>query len=87
MDVPFYDHPVLNSPYSCPTRHVDEWRALPNPKGWKVTPETAHLLQHWRTHRFSAIRHFFCQIEAAETLIWLSEVAPQGGKIEIKVAA
>jgi type III restriction enzyme len=21
MDVPFYDHPILNSPYSCPTCH------------------------------------------------------------------
>ncbi|MDR2133539.1 MAG: DEAD/DEAH box helicase family protein, partial [Treponema sp.] len=63
-------------------RHVDEWRARPNPRDWKVTPETARLLQHWRTHTFTGIRPFFCQIEAAETLIWLTEAAPRGGKQE-----
>ncbi|WON74646.1 BPTD_3080 family restriction endonuclease [Nitrosospira sp. Is2] len=142
---PFFDHPILNSPYSSPTRHweldehgqptqkiietrrraefitpipkpkkrkraatqeafvfdegeglstkaqqydptsiirevrgqVDSWRSLPNPHQWQVTPETARLLQHWRHHSFSAIRPFFCQVEAAETAIWLTEVAPQ----------
>ncbi len=59
---------------------VDQWRALPNPQDWKVTPETARLLQHWRTHTFQSIRPFFCQIEAVETAIWLTEVAPQLGK-------
>ena len=145
MSNPFFDHPILNSPYECPTKHweldadgqptqqvkpsrrraefitpipkpkkrrgaaqqseivfdegeglstkaqqydptsiinqvrdsVDTWRALPNPSQWQVTPETARLLQHWRHHRFSSIRPFFCQIEAAETAIWLTEVAPQ----------
>ena len=59
---------------------VDAWRELPNPKDWKVTPETARLLQHWRHHKFSGIRPFFCQVEAAEVAIWLTEVAPQSGK-------
>jgi type III restriction enzyme len=59
---------------------VDKWRALPNPNDWRVTPETARLLQHWRHHNFSSIRPFFCQIEAVETAIWLTEVAPQAGK-------
>jgi hypothetical protein len=59
-------------------RHVDAWRALPDPKDWNVTPETARLLRHWRTHQFSGIHPFFCQIEAVETLIWLTEVAPRG---------
>ncbi len=59
---------------------VDAWRALPNPHDWKVTPETARLLQHWRHHKFSGIRPFFCQVEAAEVAIWLTEVAPQSGK-------
>lgn len=27
---------------------VDTWRVLKNPADWKVTPETARLLQHWR---------------------------------------
>lgn len=57
--------------------HVDSWRALPNPAQWQVTPETARLLQHWRHHGFSGVRPFFCQVEAAETAIWLTEVAPQ----------
>jgi len=57
--------------------HVDAWRALRNPSDWLVTPETARLLQHWRHHKFSGLRPFFCQVEAAETAIWLTEVAPQ----------
>jgi type III restriction enzyme len=144
MSNPFFDHPILNSPYAAPTRHweldaqgqptqkviesrrraefitpipkpkkqrgrarqaeigfdeakdlstaeqkydttsninevrrlVDEWRALPNPAAWRVTPETARLLQHWRSHPFTDIRPFFCQVEAVETAIWLTEVAP-----------
>ncbi len=59
---------------------VDQWRLIKDPKDWQVTPETARLLQHWRHHRFSGIRPFFCQIEAVETLIWLTEVAPKSGK-------
>ena len=40
---------------------VNVWRQLPNPEDWKVTPETARLLQHWRQHEFQGIRPFFCQ--------------------------
>lgn len=140
---PFFDHPILNSPYAPPTRHweldtagqptqaiierrrpaqfispipkpkkrkskgnqqdfvfdegkglsteaqqydvtavindvrghIESWRSLPNPNQWQVTPETARLLQHWRTHEFTSVRPFFCQIEAVETAIWLTEVA------------
>jgi len=148
MENPFFEHPILNSPYECPTRHweldadgqptqqttetrrvakyitpipkprkrkkpanqetlvfdegagvstaaqqydptpiindlryqVDRWRQLPNPNDWLVTPETVRLLQHWRHHKFAGIRPFFCQIEAVETAIWLTEVAPKMGK-------
>jgi type III restriction enzyme len=59
---------------------VDQWRSLPNPSQWRVTPETARLLQHWRHHPFGSIRPFFCQVEAVETAIWLTEVAPHIGK-------
>ncbi|MDP5578400.1 BPTD_3080 family restriction endonuclease [Pseudomonas aeruginosa] len=143
MSNPFFDHPILNSPYQRPTRHweldetgqptqkvvedrrkaqfitpipkpkkqkvtpkqggflfdegkglstgkqqydptsiinkvrghVDRWRALPANQ-WQVTPETARLLQHWRHYDFHGVRPFFCQIEAVETAIWLTEVAP-----------
>ena len=57
--------------------HVEGWRALPNPRDWRVTPETARLLQHWRRKKINGIRPFFCQVEAVETAIWLTEVAPQ----------
>ncbi|HRI15566.1 MAG TPA: DEAD/DEAH box helicase family protein [Verrucomicrobiota bacterium] len=143
MSNPFFDHPILNSPYECPQQHweldddgqptqqkiherrkakfitpipkpkkrkrsdsqdemvfdegkgistkeqqydptsiinevrgyVAAWRNLPNPNQWQVTPETQRLLQHWRHHNFSGIRPFFCQVEAVETTIWLTEVA------------
>jgi type III restriction enzyme len=60
-------------------RHVDQWRGIQDPGRWGVTPETARLLQHWRHHRFAGIRPFFCQVEAVETVIWLTEVAPGAG--------
>jgi type III restriction enzyme len=147
MSNPFFDQPILNSPYAYPQRHweldadgqptqrvidsrrraefitpipkakkqkganrqdsllfepelstqqqsyahtaiingvraeVDKWRAIKNPADWRVTPETARLLQHWREHPFASVRPFFCQIEAVETAIWLTEVAPQLGKM------
>ena len=149
MEDHFFQHPILNSPYECPTRHweldadgqptqqttetrrvakyitpvpkprkrkkgaaqeslvfdegagvstaaqqydptpiinelryqVDQWRKWPNPADWHVTPETERLLKHWRHHKFAGIRPFFCQIEAAETAIWLTEVAPKAGKV------
>ncbi len=144
MSHPFFDSPVLNNPYSCPTRHwqldggqpthrvldgrrpaefispipvakkqrakaaqqtmtFDEghgltdatqeytlqrvigklrdelgvWRAVPNPADWKVSPETQTLLQHWRGFDFPGVRPFFCQVEAVEAAIWLTEVAPK----------
>ena len=61
-------------------QRVDRWRELPDPNSWRVTPETARLLRHWRSHRFGDIRPFFCQVEAVETAIWLTEVAPSLGK-------
>ena len=142
MENPFFDRPILNSPYDAPKRHweldetgqptqeiienrrpaefitpipkpkkrkssakqseivfdegrglsaedqqydptsiinevrqaVDSWRNLPNQNQWQVTPETARLLHHWRQHEFSSIRPFFCQVEAVETAIWLTEL-------------
>ena len=51
---------------------VDQWRKLP-PGSQGVTPETGRLLQYWRGHAFSSVRPFFCQVEAVETVIWLTE--------------
>jgi type III restriction enzyme len=55
---------------------VESWRRLPESQ-WQVTPTTARLLRHWRTHDFANQKPFFCQIEAVETVIWLTEVAPR----------
>ena len=147
MSNPFFDQPILNSPYSCPTRHweldeagqptqkillhrrkatfitpipkpkkqktksaaqqqtmvfdeglglsdgkqqydptslinkiraeVEQWRSWPNPADWQVSPVTTRLLQYWRHHHFDDKRPFFCQVEAVETAIWLTEVAPK----------
>jgi type III restriction enzyme len=145
MANPFFEHPILNSPYACPQQHweLDEqgqptqrvlpnrrpvrfitpipqprkrkgavsqsgfvmddgsristaeqqyelaanidalrnhlarWRTWPRSSEWQVTPETARLLQHWRCHEFSNLRPFYCQLEAVEAAIWLTEVAPK----------
>jgi type III restriction enzyme len=69
-----YDHTAV---INAVRQEVDKWRSLPNPSDWRVTPETARLLQHWRHHDFAGIRPFFCQVEAVETAIWLTEVGAQ----------
>lgn len=55
---------------------VESWRQLPESQ-WQVSPTTARLLRHWRHHEFQNQRPFFCQVEAVETVIWLTEVAPK----------
>ena len=54
---------------------VESWRNLPESQ-WQVTPTTARLLRHWRSGEMP-LPPFFCQIEAVETVIWLTEVAPR----------
>ena len=63
--------PIINEIRS----KVAQWRKLPSSTDWGVTPATARLLKHWREYDFQGIRPFFCQIEAVETIIWLTEVA------------
>ena len=55
--------------------YVAAWRALPSDRDWGVTPATARLLHHWRRTEVEGLRPFFCQVEAVETMIWLTEVA------------
>ena len=73
-----YEHTAI---INAVRQQIDQWRKLPDPNQWQVTPETARLLRHWRHHRFTGIRPFFCQVEALETAIWLIEVAPQAGRV------
>lgn len=56
-------------------QHVASWRALHSDRDWGVTPATARLLHHWRRTEVEGLRPFFCQVEAVETIIWLTEVA------------
>ena len=56
-------------------QHLVSWRTIPNPSDWGVTPSTARLLEYWRIPPEEALRPFFCQVEAVETIIWLTEVA------------
>ena len=48
------------------------------PSGYPgVTGITKRLLEHWNDpEEFESRRFFFCQLEAAETLIWLAEAPP-----------
>ncbi len=68
--------PIINEIRS----HVASWRSLPNAADWGVTPITARLLNHWRHDEFNGVKPFFCQIEAVETVIWLTEVARNQGR-------
>lgn len=57
-------------------RHrVAEWRKDGYPG---VTPITRKLLEHWNQEDREP-RLFFCQLEAAETIIWLAEVSGKAG--------
>jgi len=44
-----YDHTAIINGVR---QQVDKWRSLPESRDWKVTPETARLLQHWRHHHY-----------------------------------
>jgi type III restriction enzyme len=66
-------------------------RIRPRVKAWReagypgVTGTTLRLLQHWRDPEgWDERRFFFCQLEAIETLIWLTE-APAGERQGIEV--
>jgi len=63
----------------------------PRVKAWReagypgVSAITKRLLDHWRDpEEFDARRFFFCQLEAAETLIWLTE-APASERVGIEI--
>ena len=60
---------------------VDEWRKNDYPS---VTGITRQLLQFWRDGTKREYRFFFCQLEAIETLIWLTE-ATNSEKQGIKI--
>jgi type III restriction enzyme len=61
---------------------VRAWRNAGHPG---VTGITKRLLEHWTNpEEFENRRFFFCQLEAIETLIWLTE-APAAEKVGIEI--
>jgi len=61
---------------------VTQWREADYPG---VTSITKRLLEHWRERESEDDKRlFFCQLEAAETLIWLTE-APESAKVGIDI--
>jgi len=63
----------------------------PRVKGWReagypgISNITKRLLDHWRDpEEFDTRRFFFCQLEAVETLIWLTE-APAAERVGIEI--
>jgi type III restriction enzyme len=61
---------------------VRAWRQAGYPG---VTGITGHLLEQWRNpEEFETRQFFFCQFEAVETLIWLTE-APPAERVGIEV--
>src|SRR5207253_3087581 len=61
---------------------VKAWREAGYPG---VSSITRRLLEHWRDpEEFQTRRFFFCQLEAVETLIWLTE-APAAERVGIEI--
>ncbi len=60
---------------------VDAWREAGYPG---VTGITRRLLEHWNDPNQRYLRFFFCQMEAIETLIWLTE-APEADKTGVEI--
>ena len=65
----FFEIPLVNQI----RQRVKAWREAEYPG---VTAITKRLLEYWTdSEEFENRRFFFCQLEAAETLIWLTEAA------------
>ena len=63
-------------------QRVRAWREAGYPG---VTSITKRLLEHWTDiEEFESRRFFFCQLEATETIIWLTE-GPDAGKVGINI--
>ena len=57
-------------------QELDKWRF----NHWAgVSATTQSLLEHW-TNSERSTHLYYCQVEAAETAIWLAEVAPRDGR-------
>ena len=65
-------------------------RIRPRVKAWReagypgVTGVTKKLLEHWNDREARQYQFFFCQMDAIETLIWLTE-APEADRVGIDI--
>jgi hypothetical protein len=66
-------------------------RIRPRVKAWRdagwpgVSSITKRLLEHWNDpEEFESRRFFFCQLEAVETIIWLTE-APPSDRVGVEI--
>lgn len=57
---------------------VHRWRTSREGHAWDVTPTTKRLIEYWSRPGREA-RLFFCQLEAVETVVFITEVAPKRG--------
>ncbi len=74
----FVEIPLVNRIRS----RVKAWREAGYPG---VTGITKRLLEHWNSpEELDDRRFFFCQLEAAETLIWLAE-SPASDKVGVEI--
>lgn len=73
----FIELPLVNKIRS----RVKSWREAEYPG---ATGVTKRLLEHWHNPEEREYRLFFCQMEAIETLIWLTE-APEAEKVGIEI--
>jgi len=74
----FIDLPIVNEM----RKRIDRWRDDGYPG---ITGITKKLLDHWKDPEERKDRNFFfCQLEAIETLIWLTE-SPESDRTNIKI--
>lgn len=65
-------------------QRVQGWRDHPTNPYAGVTGITKRLLKHWHDPEQRDLRLFFCQLEAIETLIWLTE-APEAERVGLGI--
>ena len=52
-----------------------------------MTPETERLLRWWRDREVRELPFLLCQMEAVETIIWLTEYAGPVGSLDYRIHA
>jgi type III restriction enzyme len=64
-------------------RHVGDWRAVPNPNDWGVTPATQRLLQHWRRDDVQGCGRSFARSKRSKRRSGWPKLLGDGGNMHI----